>query len=89
MRIVCLYTTWVIKTYRHKGLKKFAETGSRAGIRPEHVQRSRNLLTALDAALEPEDMNAPGYNLHPLHGSLENHWSVGVSGNWRVHVRFV
>jgi proteic killer suppression protein len=78
----------VIKTYRHKGLKKFAETGSKAGIRPEHAPRLRNLLTALDVASEPADMNAPGYNLHPLHGSLQKHWSVWVSGNWRVTFTF-
>jgi proteic killer suppression protein len=67
---------------------KFAETGSKAGIRPDHAGRLRNLLTALDAASEPADMNAPGYNLHPLKGSLENHWSVWVSGNWRVTFAF-
>jgi proteic killer suppression protein len=78
----------VIKSYRHKGLMKFAETGSKAGIRPDHAGRLRNLLTALDAASEPADMNAPGYNLHPLKGSLENHWSVWVSGNWRVTFAF-
>jgi toxin HigB-1 len=68
--------------YRHKGLKKFAETGSRAGIQPKHAERLRRLLTALDAATRPDDMNAPGNNLHPLKGKLEGHWSVTVSGNW-------
>jgi proteic killer suppression protein len=78
----------VIKTYRHKGLQRFAETGSKAGIRPEHAARLRILLTALDAASEPADMGAPGSYLHPLRGDLKDHWSVSVSGNWRITFAF-
>jgi toxin HigB-1 len=78
----------VIKTYRHKGLRLFAESGSKAGIQPKHAQRLRRLLTALDAASRPEDMNAPGYDLHPLKGDLAGHWSVNVSGNWRLSFVF-
>jgi proteic killer suppression protein len=78
----------VIKSYRHKGLQKFAETGSKAGIKPEHAARLRILLSALDAAVVPDDMNSPGYNLHPLRGSLVHHWSIWVSGNWRVTFAF-
>ena len=33
-------------------------------------------------------MDAPGYNLHPLHGGLEDHWSIWVSGNWRITFTF-
>lgn len=60
IRIAFLYTIRVIKSYRHKGLKLFAETGSKAGIQPAHAQRLRRLLTALDVASVPADMNAPG-----------------------------
>jgi len=74
----------VILSYRHKGLKKFAESGSRSGIQPKHADKLRRLLTALDVAGRAEDMNAPGYNLHPLKGMLEGHWAVSVSGNWRL-----
>jgi proteic killer suppression protein len=78
----------MIRTYRHKGLRRFAESGSKAGIQPQHAKRLRNLLTALDAAGKPADMNAPGYDLHPLHGSLEEQWAVSVSGNWRLTFAF-
>lgn len=74
----------MILSYRHKGLKKFAESGSRSGIQPKHADKLRRLLTALDVAGRAEDMNAPGYNLHPLKGMLEGHWAVSVSGNWRL-----
>ena len=78
----------MIKSYRHKGQKQFAETGTKAGIQPKHAPRLKRLLTALDVAIRPADMNAPGYDLHPLKGNLAGHWSVGVSGNWRLMFSF-
>jgi proteic killer suppression protein len=78
----------VIKSFRHKGLKRFADTGSKAGICPERAERLRRLFSALDVASVPVDMNAPGYRLHPLGGSLEDHWSIWVSGNWRITFAF-
>lgn len=78
----------MIRSYRHKGLQLFAETGSKAGIQPAHAKRLRTLLTALDVASNPTDLNAPGYSLHALHGSLEGHWAVRVSGNWRLTFAF-
>ena len=87
-RIVYVYAIHVIKSYRHKGLSRFAETGSKAGIQPKHAQRLRRLLTALDVASRPEDMNAPGYELHSSKGNLAGHWSVRVSGNWRLTFLF-
>jgi len=78
----------MIRSYRHKGLQLFAETGSKAGIQPAHARKLRILLTALDAAGKTADMNAPGYGLHPLRGDLEGHWAVNVSGNWRLIFAF-
>jgi proteic killer suppression protein len=78
----------MIRSYRHKGLQLFAETGSKAGIQPAHSRKLRILLTALDAASTPGDMNAPSYGLHPLRGELEGHWAVSVSGNWRLTFAF-
>ena len=82
------YTIRVIKSYRHKGLKRFAETGSKAGIQPKHADRLRRLLTALDVASMPQDMDAPGNQLHALQGDLAPHWAVSVSGNWRLTFSF-
>jgi toxin HigB-1 len=79
----------VIKTFRHKGLEQFFSTGSKAGIQPKHAERLRKQLFALDNAKSERDMNAPGWNLHPLHGDLEGHWAVSVSGNWRLTFTFV
>jgi toxin HigB-1 len=78
----------MIRSYRHKGLRLFAETGSKAGIQPDHAARLRRLLTALDVASAPGDLDAPGNFLHPLRGELDDHWSVRVNGNWRLTFRF-
>ena len=78
----------MIRSFRHKGLRQFAETGSKAGIQAKHAARLRRLLTALDVASGPEDMRAPGYDLHALKGQLAGHWAVSVSGNWRLIFAF-
>ena len=78
----------MLKSYRRTGVKQFAETGSKAGIQPEHANRLRRILSALDAATCPANMNAPGYALHPLRGDLTGHWAVRVSGTWRLTFAF-
>lgn len=59
-----------------------------AGIQAQHATRLRLQLAMLDDVAAPEDMNAPGWRLHRLHGNLKGHWSVTVSGNWRLTFRF-
>jgi len=49
--------------------------------------RLENVLSVLDAAAEPADLDLPGYRLHRLKGELKGLWSVTVSGNWRVTFR--
>jgi proteic killer suppression protein len=78
----------VILSYRHKGLKKFSETGSKSGIQPKRAERLGRLLTALNVASRAQDMNAPGSGLHALKGALTGHWAVTVSGNWRLTFAF-
>ena len=86
--IAIRYTIHVIKSFRHKGVEQFFRRGSKAGIQPSHANRLRKQLFALDNAKSPKDMNAPGWRLHSLHGTLEEHWAVDVSGNWRLTFRF-
>ena len=78
----------MIGTFRHKGLKGFFETGSKAGIQPHHAPRLRRQLTRLDLAKTPADMRLPGWRLHPLEGRLAGHYSVTVNGNWRMTFTF-
>ena len=74
----------MIKTFRHKGLKAFFEQGTVAGIQPAHAPRLSAMLRRLGVTAGPQGMNLPGWNLHPLKGDLKGHFSVQVSGNWRM-----
>ncbi|MGH8529278.1 MAG: type II toxin-antitoxin system RelE/ParE family toxin [Nevskiales bacterium] len=78
----------MIQSFRHKGLRKFFESGSAAGIQPHHAKRLRMLLAALDTAQSVDDMNVPGFRLHPMKGSERDRWSVWVNGNWRLTFEF-
>lgn len=78
----------MIKSFRHKGVERFFRTGSKGGIQPKHAERLRKQLFALDNAKMPTDMDAPGWRLHLLRGDLAGHWSVDVSGNWRLTFAF-
>ncbi len=82
------YIATVIRSFRHHGVEKFFQTGSRAGIQPKHAARLRLQLTTLNLAAAPEDMNRDGWNLHTLKGKLSGHWAVTVSGNWRLTFSF-
>ena len=78
----------MIKSFRHKGLKKLYDTGSQQGVKPEHANRLRMILARLDASQALQDMALPGLNLHTLKGKYKRYWAVSVSGNWRVIFRF-
>ena len=78
----------MIASFQHKGLKRFFETGSRADIQPAHSKRLRLQLAALNTAISIDDMDIPGFNLHPLKGQRKGIWSISVSGNWRITFRF-
>jgi len=78
----------MIKNFRHAGLQSFFETGSKAGICPEHASRLNRILGVLDAAILIEQINIPGFKLHKLTGNLSGFWALSVSGNWRITFRF-
>jgi len=78
----------VIKTFRHGGLERFFKTGSKAGIQPAHANKLKSQLLLLNIVKKAEDMNTPGWELHPLRGNLAGHWSVRANGNWRITFGF-
>jgi proteic killer suppression protein len=75
-------------SFRHKGLKRFYETGSTASVQLAHRNRLRVQLAALDTAVGIEDVDVPGFHLHPLKGQRKGIWSIAVSGNWPLTFRF-
>ena len=79
----------MIKSFKHKGLKKFFETGNIAGINPAHRQKIRIQLAALDTASVVEDMDLPGFRLHSLKGDKQALWAIDVNKNWRITFEFI
>ena len=78
----------MIKSWQHKGLAQFYQTGSKAGIQAAHERRLKVLLQTLDAATGAEDMNLPGFRLHKLKGKEKEFYSVTVQANWRIIFKF-
>ena len=78
----------VIKSFAHKGLERLFRTGVKSGIQTSHANRLRLQLELLNRSRKPSDMGLPNWHLHPLKGELAGHWSVRVSGNWRLTFKF-
>jgi len=78
----------MIKTFKHRGLKRLYERGDGSGIRPDLLDTVERILTVLDSAAAPLALNIPRYHLHPLKGDLRGFWSVTVRANWRIIFRF-
>ena len=78
----------MIKSWQHKGLKLFYDTGSTRGIQVKHKVRLTIILQRLDAAIKPDDLNLPGMRFHKLKGKFKDFYSVSVSGHWRVIYKF-
>jgi proteic killer suppression protein len=74
----------MIRSFRSKTLAKYWERGEAKGIKPEWRNKTRIILSRLDASTAPEQMRLPGFGFHPLSGDMRGRWAVGVSGNWRI-----
>ncbi len=74
----------MIKSFKHKGLEAFYSSGTKKGIQPAHASKLSRILDRLDASIDPQDMNLPGYKLHKLSGEKNDLWSVWVNANWRI-----
>lgn len=78
----------MIKSFRHKGIQHFFETGSKAGIAAEHEAKLARQLMLFNAAKDPLEMDVVGWKLHQLKGELAGHWAVKVTDNWRLTFTF-
>jgi proteic killer suppression protein len=77
----------MIRSIQHKGLKRLYEDDDPRGVMSEHTAKVRDILARLDAASTLEDLDLPGFRLHPLKGELRGFWAVTVRANWRVIFR--
>lgn len=78
----------VIQSFRHRGLKKFFETGKAKGIPADMTTRLKIRLDILNRATILEDLNLPGWNLHQLKGQRQGEYAIAVTGNQRLTFRF-
>ena len=78
----------MIRGFRHKALRRFFEDDDRRKFPPGDADKIARIMARLDAAQAPEDVDAPGFRLHPLKGDLKGFWAVSVRANWRIIFRF-
>lgn len=79
----------MIDNFKHKGLRRLFEGGETKGVRADLVEKIENILAVLNRATGPEDMDLPGFRVHPLKGNRKGFYGVTVRANWRVIFRFV
>jgi proteic killer suppression protein len=78
----------MIRSFKHKGLKRFYEDGDRSKLPPALVDRIEEILGLLDVATKVRDMDLPQFRLHPLTSNRKGQWAVTVRANWRIVFRF-
>ena len=78
----------MILGFRHRGLKRLFERGDRSQVGADMLAKVENVLAVLNRARRPEDMDLPGFRLHPLKGDLRGRWAITVRANWRIVFRF-
>ena len=88
MTIYTLRCILMIRSFKHRGLKRLYERDDRSGIRSDLVETVERIMTVLDTATTPQALDIPRYRLHPLKGDLKGFWSVTVRANWRIIFRF-
>lgn len=78
----------MIKSFKHKGLQLFFETGNTKGIQQIHTLKISRILFALDSLSDISDLALPAYRLHSLKGDLKGQWAVTVQANWRITFKY-
>lgn len=78
----------MIRSFRHKGLKRLFDSGDETGVQRMHVRKLRLILAAVDASTNPHALDLPGFRLHSLKGDQQGRWSIWVNGNWRITFAF-
>lgn len=78
----------MIRSFRHKALRRLYEQDGVRGLPTEHVAKLRDILALLDAADAPADLDLLGLRLHALKGEMKGYYAVTVRANWRVVFRF-
>lgn len=74
-----------IRSISNKALRRLIESDDAKGIRPDLLNRIRNILAALISADAMDSVEGPpGWRIHQLSGDRAGTWSISASGNWRI-----
>jgi toxin HigB-1 len=79
----------MIKKFRHKRIERFFKKDDARGITAKHGPRIRRILDLIEEATAVEQLDIAGMHLHPLKFDRKGEWTMTVSGNWRITLRFV
>ena len=74
----------MIRSFRSKALRRYVEQEDRSKLSVANVARLDRILTRLDAAIRPEQMDQAGWRFHPLKGSMKGRYAVDATANWRL-----
>lgn len=74
----------MIRSFRSKALRRYFENEDASKLSAPNLRRLGAILTTLDEAVRPDEMNVPGWRFHALKGGMKGRYAVNVSGNWRV-----
>ena len=78
------YISHMIRSFRSKALKRFAETGDGSKLSVQKPDRVRRILLRLDAARVPQQMDSAGMRFHALKGRNKGRYAVWASENYRI-----
>lgn len=78
----------MIVSIKHKGLKLLWTRGNGSKLPADQIEKIKDILVIIDAAEEIDNMDLPGFRLHPLKGNLAGFWAVVVKANWRIIFEF-
>lgn len=78
------YKKGMIESFKGRDLKRYWTKGDASVIRADWRNKVRLILSRLDVARTPDEMNIPGFGFHPLTGNLAGRYSLTVSRNWRI-----
>jgi len=81
----------MIKSFKHNGLEQFWTDGVTRRLPVSgaaRFARLRTQLVHLNGAVQPSDMNLPGWRWHPLGDMRPGFYSVTVTGNYRLTYRW-
>jgi toxin HigB-1 len=76
MRHASHHVSFVIASFRHKGLRCLYHDDDHRGITAGHADKLRRILARLDAARAAAELDIPGYWLHALKGNWSEFHSV-------------